>query len=101
MTRRLKKIPHFLNIIDGNPVDFTREQIKYRESIKHVKILQIGAPSVLKNQNKEDYYAFFVDTGIQAKEALLFENIKKRINATLDTDLDMYLAAGKKIQLLE
>lgn len=53
------------------------------------------------NQDKEDYYTFLAATQIEKKEALLFQNVKERINSVLSTDLDAYLAAGKKIRLLD
>lgn len=100
-TQRIRKIPHFFNIVDEKHIDFTGKQMIHREHIKNARILHIGNPAVLRNQNKEDYYAFFADIDIQTKEALLFENVKKAINTALNTDLERYLAAWKKIQLLQ
>lgn len=36
-----KRVPHFFNIVDGKYVDFTREQMKYRENIRNVKVLNV------------------------------------------------------------
>lgn len=100
-TRQTKKIPHFFNIVNDINVDFTRNQMQYRELMKNIQAKKIGKPIVLKNQNKQDYYAFFAESGIQKKEKILFENVRKNILESWHLDISTYLSTGKKITLLE
>ena len=99
-TKESKMIPHFFSFVDKVRVDFTRDQLIDRESLKDTRLVEIQESYVLRHQDKEGYYRYFCESKLQEKESLLFERVKKQLCDMFSINIEEYLLAWKKIRLV-